>query len=44
MQNSIAVFKFSVLDEKYSFWANLVQKIKVVRGNLAQKMNIVSLS
>ena len=26
MQNSIMVFTFYVLEQKYSFWANLVQK------------------
>ena len=30
MQNSMVVFTFSVLDWKYPFWANLVQKIKIV--------------
>ena len=28
MQNSMVVFTFSVLDQKQSFWANLVQKFK----------------
>ena len=26
MQNSIVVFTFSVFNQKYPFWANLVQK------------------
>ena len=30
MQNSIALFIFSILDRKYLFWANLVQKVKIV--------------
>ena len=30
MENSIVTFTFSVLDLKYTFWANLVQKVKVV--------------
>ena len=30
MWNSMALFIFSVLDRKHPFWANLVQKIKVV--------------
>ena len=30
MQNSTAVFAFSRLDQKKPFWANLVQKIKIV--------------
>ena len=30
MYNSMAVFTFSVLDGKHPFWANLVQKIKIV--------------
>ena len=30
MQNSVVVFTFSVLDQKYHFGATLVQKIKIV--------------
>ena len=30
MQNSIVIVTFSVLDQKHTFWANLVQKIKIV--------------
>ena len=30
MQNSMVVFTFSVLERKHHFWANLVQKIKIV--------------
>ena len=30
MQNSVVVFTFSILDQKHTFWANLVQKIKIV--------------
>ena len=30
MQNSMVKFTFSVLDAFYSFWADLVQKIKIV--------------
>ena len=30
IQNSKVVFTFSVLNRKYTFWANLVQKIKIV--------------
>ena len=30
MENSIVTFTFSVLDLKYTFWTNLVQKVKVV--------------
>ena len=33
MQNSIVVFNFSVLKWKHLFWANLVQKIKLVNLN-----------
>ena len=29
LQNSMALFTFSVLDRKYYFWTNLVQKIKL---------------
>ena len=30
IQNSMVIFTFSVFDWKYPFWANLVQKIKVI--------------
>ena len=30
MQNSMAVFTFFVFDQKQSFWANLVQNVKIV--------------
>ena len=30
MQNSMVVFNFSVLEWKHPFWANLVEKIKIV--------------
>ena len=30
MQNSMVIFTFSVFDWKSTFWANLVQKIKIV--------------
>ena len=30
MYNSVMVFTFSLLDQKLLFWANLVQKIKIV--------------
>ena len=30
MQNSMMMFNFSVFDWKYTFWANLVQKIEIV--------------
>ena len=30
MQNSMVLFSFSVLDREYSFWANLMQKIKIL--------------
>ena len=33
IQNSKVVFTFSVLNRKYTFWANLVQKIKIVSLN-----------
>ena len=33
MQNSMVVFTFSILDGKNFFWANLVQKIKIVSLN-----------
>ena len=29
MQNSMVVFTFAALDQKYPFWANLVQKIRI---------------
>ena len=30
MQNSMVIVAFYVLDQKHTFWANLVQKIKIV--------------
>ena len=30
IQNSMVMLTFSVLDRKYRFWANLVQKIKII--------------
>ena len=30
MQNSMAMFTFSILGQEYLFWANLVRKIKIV--------------
>ena len=33
MQNSTVMFTFSVFDWKYPFWANLVQKIKIVSSS-----------
>ena len=33
MQNSMVVFTLSVFDWKYYFWANLIQKIKMVSLN-----------
>ena len=29
MQNSVVIFTFAVLDQKYPLWANLIQKIKI---------------
>ena len=34
MQNSIVAFTLLVLDWKYLFWANLAQKIKIVKFKL----------
>ena len=31
MQNSMAMFTFSALDRKYPIWANLTQKVKIVK-------------
>ena len=33
IHNSMVVFNFSVLDWEYHFWANLVQKVKIVNSN-----------
>ena len=33
MQNSVALFTFSVSGRKHSFWANLFQKIKIANLN-----------
>ena len=30
MQNLVVILTFSALDQKYLFWTNLVQKIKIV--------------
>ena len=30
MQNAMVIFTFSVFDRKYPFWANLVQKVKII--------------
>ena len=30
MQNSVMTFIFRALDQKYIFWVNLVQKVKIV--------------
>ena len=30
MQNSMVMFTFSVFDQKYPFWGNLVQKVKII--------------
>ena len=31
MLNSVVMFRFSLLDQKYPFWTNLIQKGKIVR-------------
>ena len=40
MQNSKAMLTFPFFDGKYYFWANLIQKIKIVnlRGNSVLKL------
>ena len=40
MLNSMVMFTLSVLDQKYNFWENLVQKIKMfcARWNLAHRL------
>ena len=40
MLNSMALFAFSILDRTYPFWANFVQKIKIVclRRNLEHRL------
>ena len=43
MQNSMALFIFSVLDRKHPFWANLVQKIKIVSLLLFYILKMVTL-
>ena len=30
MYNSVVIFTFSVFDRKYTFWTNLIQKVKVI--------------
>ena len=47
MQNSIGVFIFLVFDQKCRFWANLVQKVKIISlsWNLVRKFgNLVLVS
>ena len=34
MQNSIMLFSFFVFEWKYPFWANLVQKVKIISWSL----------
>ena len=34
MQNSMVMFKFFVFDWKYPFWANLIQKVKIISWSL----------
>ena len=34
MQNPMVAFTFFVLDQKHHFWANFVQKIKIVGEKL----------
>ena len=36
MQNSMVIFTFAVLDRKHPFWANLIQKIKIVSFEYAE--------
>ena len=33
MQNSVVIFTFTVLDWKYPFWANWVQKVKIISSS-----------
>ena len=40
MHNSIAMFTFYVLNRKYSFWENLVQKIEIVSLSIGTKTNL----
>ena len=43
MQNSMMLFTFFVFEWKYPFWANLVQKVKIVslRLNLVASIGIL---
>ena len=43
MQNSMVMFTFSVFYQKYPFWVNLVQKIKIVSfsTNLNMQTSVV---
>ena len=40
MQNSMVMFNFSFLDGKYTFWANLVPKLKIayLKSNLVPRL------
>ena len=41
MLNSLVMFNFSIVDWKYSFWDNLVQKFKILclRWNFVHRLN-----
>ena len=43
MQNSMAVFTFSVFDRKYPFWKNLVQNIKIVSSRWNSSLKLIQI-
>ena len=43
MQNSMVMFTFSVLDQEYAFWANLVQKIKIVSSRWNSTLKLIQI-
>ena len=44
MKNSVAVFIFSVLDQKSSFRANLVQNVKIVSLRVSLVASLIRIS
>ena len=43
MQNLMVMLAFSAFDQKYCFWANLVQKIKIVTLNWNLVLRLISI-
>ena len=41
MQNSMVVFTFAVLDQKYPFWKKLIQKVKIPSLNWSLVLRLI---